>query len=130
MLVEPTETFTVMLMIPGPAVICGARGGAITQHTISIVDDDSEYPVKGIHEHIHHPPPTHTLCMYHYKNNGFQINHTFSFLSELLIRFEQESYEVNEGDGNVNIKLVLVDGTILRPFDVSIEFTNGTAMGG
>ena len=42
MLVEPTETFTVMLMIPGPAVICGARGGAITQHTISIVDDDSE----------------------------------------------------------------------------------------
>ena len=39
---EPTEIFTVMLAIPGPAATAGARGGAITEHTISIEDDDSE----------------------------------------------------------------------------------------
>ena len=55
MLVEPTETFTVMLVIPGPAATSGARGGAITEHTISIEDDDSEYPVEDAH-----------ACMYMY----------------------------------------------------------------
>ena len=40
--VEPIETFTVMLVIPEPAETSGARGGAITEHTISIEDDDGE----------------------------------------------------------------------------------------
>ena len=31
-----------MLVIPGPAATSGARGGAITKHTITIEDDDGE----------------------------------------------------------------------------------------
>ena len=78
------------------------------------------------HTHRHaHPHVTYIPIT----DNDLYIILDFSFLSEILIQFEEQSYAVNEGDGNVNIKLVLVDGTILRPFDVSIEFMNGTALG-
>ena len=40
--VEPTEIFTVMLTIPGPAATSGARGRCLFEHTISIEDDDGE----------------------------------------------------------------------------------------
>ena len=41
-LVEDIEEFSVGFTIPGPARISGARRGAITQHTITIEDDDSK----------------------------------------------------------------------------------------
>ena len=47
----------------------------------------------------------------------------------VVIGFERGSYNVSEVDGFVDVRVLIVNGELSRPVEVTVTATDGTAMG-
>lgn len=57
-----------------------------------------------------------------------QYLYTWLFYTEVTVGFTKQSFAVQEGDGNIEVCLVL-EGYTTKPFTVQISTRDGTAKG-